>query len=71
MGSGVKGIVEAEKGREKERVEKQRLAMTMWRKGEQGGKRQEYKHHFNYLVLLFPPFIILCYTLYMLWKFYL
>jgi hypothetical protein len=34
MGRGVKRVVEAEKGREKERVEKQRLAMTVWRRGE-------------------------------------
>ena len=31
---GINGVVEAEKGREKERVEKQRLAMTTWREGE-------------------------------------
>ena len=33
MERGVKREVEAEKGRERERVEKQRLAMTMWREG--------------------------------------
>ena len=31
--SGVKSVVEAEKRRERERVEKQGLAMTMWRGG--------------------------------------
>ena len=30
---GVNGVVKAEKGRERERVEKQRPAMTMWRRG--------------------------------------
>jgi hypothetical protein len=48
MGRGVKRVVEAEKCREKERVEKYRPAMTMgkeggrkWgREGEQEGKRQ-------------------------------
>ena len=30
---GVNGGVEAEKGREREKVEKQRPAMTPWRKG--------------------------------------
>ena len=39
-GTRVKGVVEAEKGRERERVEKQRQAMTMWRKGE-GRRAQE------------------------------
>ena len=33
MGRGVKRVSEAEKGREKERVEKQRSAMTTWREG--------------------------------------
>ena len=33
MGRGVKRVVEAGKGREKERVEKQRLSMTNWREG--------------------------------------
>jgi hypothetical protein len=48
MGRGVKRVVEAEKGREKERVGKWRPAMTMWRgwggDGERGGSsgmRQE------------------------------
>jgi hypothetical protein len=43
-------VVEAEKGREKERAEKQRLAMATWREGErdwgeweQEGKRQDRK----------------------------
>jgi hypothetical protein len=39
--------VEAEKGRERERVEKQRLAMTAWREGEgnveRGGARGQKK----------------------------
>jgi hypothetical protein len=46
MGRAVKRVVEAEKGRERERVEKWRPAMTSWkgeggmgRKGEQEGKR--------------------------------
>ena len=30
---GVKGVVEEEKGRERERVLKQRLAMITWREG--------------------------------------
>ena len=30
---GVNGVVEAEKGRERERVEKWRPAMTTWREG--------------------------------------
>jgi hypothetical protein len=30
MGRGVKRVVEAKKGREKEKVEKQRPDMTMW-----------------------------------------
>jgi hypothetical protein len=37
MGRGVKRVAEAEKGREKERVEKQRLAMATWR-GWGGGR---------------------------------
>ena len=48
MGKGIKMVEEAEKGRERERVEKWRPAMTSWkgeggmgRKGEQEGKRQE------------------------------
>ena len=44
MGRGVNGVVETEKGRERKRVEKQRLAMTTWREGEgrraQEGKRE-------------------------------
>ena len=50
MGRGVERVVEAEKGREKERAEKQRLAMATWREGErdwgeweQEGKRQDRK----------------------------
>jgi hypothetical protein len=35
MGKGVKRVVEAEKGRERERVEKLRLAMSPW--GVEGG----------------------------------
>jgi hypothetical protein len=34
MGRRVKRVVEAQKGREKERVEKRRPAMTTWREGE-------------------------------------
>jgi hypothetical protein len=34
MGRGVKRVAEAEKGREKERVEKWGPAMAMWREGE-------------------------------------
>jgi hypothetical protein len=46
LGRGVKRVAEAEKGREKERAEKQRLAMATWREGGRewgggGGKRQE------------------------------
>ena len=45
MGRGVKRVVEAEKGRERERVEKWRPAMTTWKEGgrEWGerNKRQE------------------------------
>ena len=37
-GRRVKRVVEADKGRERERVEKQRSAMTTWR--EQEGKRE-------------------------------
>jgi hypothetical protein len=33
MGRGIKRVAEAEKGREKERVEKRRPAMTTWREG--------------------------------------
>jgi hypothetical protein len=33
MGRGVERVVEAEKGRQKERVDKWRLAMTTWREG--------------------------------------
>lgn len=36
MGRGVKRVVEAGKGREKERLEKQRQAMTTWREGRRG-----------------------------------
>jgi hypothetical protein len=50
MGRGVKRVVEAEKGREKERVEKWRPAMTAWREGRKEwgeggarGKRQKYE----------------------------
>ena len=55
MERGVKRVAEAEKGRKKERVEKWRLAMTMWREGKQGGKRdkQESSFFFLNLVLLF------------------
>jgi hypothetical protein len=47
MGKGVKWVLEAEKGREKERIEKQRPAMAMWRveggegNGERGGARKQ------------------------------
>jgi hypothetical protein len=45
MGRGVKRVVEAEKGREKERVGKWRLAMATWKgeggNGERGGARGE------------------------------
>jgi hypothetical protein len=34
MGRGVKRVAEAEKAREKERVEKKGLAMATWREGE-------------------------------------
>jgi hypothetical protein len=34
MGRGVKRVVEADKDREKERVEKWRPAMTTWREGD-------------------------------------
>jgi hypothetical protein len=34
MRRGIKRVVEAEKGRKKERIEKWRLAMTMWREGD-------------------------------------
>ena len=40
MGWELMGVVEAENGRERERVEKQRPAMTMWREGE-GRRAQE------------------------------
>jgi hypothetical protein len=45
MGRGVQRVAEAEKGREKERVEKQRQTMTTWREGERewgerGSKKQ-------------------------------
>ena len=40
MGRGVKRVAEAEKGREKKRVEKTRPAMATWR---EEGKRQENK----------------------------
>jgi hypothetical protein len=33
MGRGINRVAEAEKGREKERMEKQKLAMTKWREG--------------------------------------
>ena len=36
MGRRVKRVAEAEKGREKERVEKERPAMTTWREGGRG-----------------------------------
>jgi hypothetical protein len=40
MGRGVKKVVEAEKGREKEGVDKWRLAMTTWKEGvREWGKR--------------------------------
>jgi hypothetical protein len=39
MGRGVKRVVEAEKGREKEKVEKWRPAMTTWREGGNGMER--------------------------------
>jgi hypothetical protein len=48
MGKGVRRVVEAEKGREKKRAEKERSAIATWREGEkgvmrweQGGKRQD------------------------------
>ena len=41
MGRGVKRVVEAEKGREKERVEKKGLAMATWREGGRERKKQE------------------------------
>ena len=45
MGRWVKGVVEAEKGRDRETVEKQRPAMTMWREGggeeSPGGAREK------------------------------
>ena len=40
-GEGNKRVVEAEKGRERERVEKKRLAMTAWRVGGMEGGREE------------------------------
>ena len=45
MGWELRGVVEAKKGRERERIEKQRPAMTMWREvgGEESpreGKRE-------------------------------
>jgi hypothetical protein len=50
MGRGVKRVAEAEKGREKERVEKWGLAMATWReegrelgvRGQEARERQEY-----------------------------
>ena len=39
MGRGVKRVVEAEKGKEKEKVEKWRPAMATWRPGEREGAR--------------------------------
>ena len=41
MGRGVKRVVEAEKGREKERVERWRLAMTVWREVKKDGGARE------------------------------
>jgi hypothetical protein len=42
MGRGVKRVVEEDKGREGERTEKYRPAMTTWREGEEGnGERGE------------------------------
>jgi hypothetical protein len=42
MGRGIKRVVGEKKGREKERVEKWRMAMTTWREvgreGDQGSK---------------------------------
>ena len=43
MEKGVKGVVEAEKDRERERVEKQRPAMTTWREGGGNEEREEAK----------------------------
>ena len=40
MERGVKRIVETEKGREKERVEEWRPAMTTWREGEQEARER-------------------------------
>jgi hypothetical protein len=39
MRRGVRRVVETEKGRERERVEKEGPAMTTWREGEGNGKR--------------------------------
>jgi hypothetical protein len=50
MGRGIERVVESEKGRKRETVDKWRPAMTTWREegrelgereGAQGGKRQE------------------------------
>jgi hypothetical protein len=46
MGRGVKREAEAEKGREKERVEKERSAMATWREGrtmQEAKEKQENK----------------------------
>jgi hypothetical protein len=43
MGRGVKRVVEAEKNRERKRVEKSRPAMTTWRKGGREGRERESK----------------------------
>jgi hypothetical protein len=40
MGRGVKRVAEADKGREKGRIEKWKLAMTMWREVEKGMGRE-------------------------------
>ena len=40
MGRGAKRVVEAEKGRQRERVEKQGLALTMWREAEGRGREE-------------------------------
>jgi hypothetical protein len=39
MGKGVERVVEAEKGREKERLEKKRLAMASGKGGREGGEK--------------------------------
>ena len=41
MGRGVKRVAEAEKGREKERVEKTRPAMATWREEGKGQEARE------------------------------